>query len=1005
MLFSQNGFSETRIVNSTSNDYSTIGTLPYWLLNASNGDIIDCSLISGQTITLTSSLPAITISYTVNGSGITIDGASNYQAFQVASGTVIINDVNVQNAISKGGDGGDGYSGGGGAVGGGGALYIHGDTTVTLTASSLFNNIAQGGDGGAASDIGNEGGGGGGGFGGGTGGSCLTIAITGGGGGGHSNGGNGGSNSSLNGSDGIYFGGGGGGAGISSVTPGGIGGSASPTGVFQGGAASAGNGGGGAGDSENGFSATGSGGSGIPGNGGNGIGTDFLFGGGGGGGSAVETISPGGSGVGAGGGGGGSSFSGGTGGTIGGGGGGGIEGFGGEGGFGAGGGGAVTGGIGGGGFNAGGGNGGSDPNGNGGGGGGSGLGGAIFIQSNGSLIIVDALRISDNNVIAGAGGSSTKASDIGYIPAGDGIALGHDIFVREQGSITFNLSDILTIATPIEGDQTTGPSTSGGLQKIGVGTLRLNGANTYSGITNIDEGILNLNGSVIGGVTIGVGGTLSGNATVSGNLTSSGILAPGNSIGTISSGPVTLMSTSLYSVEFNTVASTLLNVNGLAQLGGTLEIVQDAGSYSSNGQYTIIQTTGGFSDAFRAIHIHNFLGFQINLEQTETALLLQYSTIPLSGNALTVANYLNKYAPMSTLDLLNNLGSDALSDALNSISPARNAFVGFANNQNVFSIFRLTSSHLDALRSIDKVFPNNEFIASLMADASGNIVTTPRKNCSYSTWIAGFADFSHVSASYQNPSFDFNSGALLIGFDYRTLSSNVVGVSLGYLHTHLIDNDDAGHSIINSGFISLYSNFSYHSFYCEPAILGAYNADSNARHISFPGFSKNAHADLSSWQFGPHLEIGYDISQNWGDILPFASFDYAFNWQRGYSETGAAPFNATQTSKLNSLLRAEAGLKFIEAIAFPYWTLFIKEKASYIYEKPYGNHVTTFLTGLPATLSVIALNQDLNLGSFGLELFAEIGTSSPWGLALSYDGEFGPDYLSNEIILTLSKSF
>lgn len=1006
MLFTQDGSSATRVVDSTSNDPNTIGTFPYWILNASNDDIIDCSSISGQTITLTSSLPAITKNYTINGAGITIDGASSYQAFQVASGTVSINDVNVQNAISKGGAGGDGNAGGGGAVGGGGALYIHGDTTVTLTASSLSNNIAQGGNGGAANNNGNAGGGGGGGFGGGIGGNCLTIIQIGGGGGGHSNGGNGGSDSSVNGGNGVYFGGGGGGAGMNSVTPGGTGGNASPTGTFQGGAQSGGNGGGGAGDSEDGIAATGTGSSGVPGNGGNGIGTDFLFGAGGGGGCALEATSTGGSGVGAGGGGGGASFSGGMGGIIGGGGGGGgLVGSGGEGGFGAGGGGGVTGGTGGGSFNAGGGNGGSDLTGNAGGGGGSGLGGAVFVQSNATLIVVDAPQISGNRAIAGVGGSSTSASDPGYIPAGDGTAMGYDIFVREQGSITFNLSNTLTIANPIEGDQTSGPNTSGGLQKIGGGTLRLNGANTYSGVTTINEGILNLNGSVIGNVIVGAGGTLSGNATVSGNLISSGIIAPGNSIGTISSGPVTFMSTSLYSVEFNEVASTLLNVNGSVQLGGTLEIVQDVGSYSPTGQYTIIQTTGGFSGAFATTNIHNFLGFQIDLKQTDTALLLQYSTIPLSGNALAVANYLNKYAPMSTLDLLNNLGVDALSDALNSISPARNAFVGFANNQNVFSIFRLTSSHLDALRSIDKLTPNNEFLAALIADASGNIATTPRKSCSYSTWVAGFADFSHASASYENPSFDFNSGALLIGFDYRTPSSNVVGFSLGYLHTHLADDDNAGHSTINSGFISLYSNFSCHSFYYEPAILGVYNADSNTRHISFPGFSANAHANLSSWQLAPHLEIGYEISQSWGDILPFASFDYAFNWQRGYAETGAAPFNATQNSKLSSLLRAEAGLKFIEAIAFSSWTLFIQEKASYIYEKPYGNHVATFLTGIPATLSVIALNEDLNLGSFGFELFAEIGASAPWGLALSYDGEFGPDYFSNEVALTLSKSF
>ena len=97
------GLAVTRIVNSTSNDANIIGTLPYWLLNADDGDVIDCNAIAGQSITLTSSLPAITKSYTINGAGIAINGDNVYQAFQVASGTVVINNVSVQNSLSKGG--------------------------------------------------------------------------------------------------------------------------------------------------------------------------------------------------------------------------------------------------------------------------------------------------------------------------------------------------------------------------------------------------------------------------------------------------------------------------------------------------------------------------------------------------------------------------------------------------------------------------------------------------------------------------------------------------------------------------------------------------------------------------------------------------------------------------------------------------------------------------------------------------------------------------------------
>lgn len=985
----------TRVVNSTSNDPNTIGTLPYWLLNASNEDTIDCGFIAGQSIILTSSLPAITNSYTINGTGITIDGTNEYQAFQIASGTVAINNVTIQNAFSKGGNGGDGYSGGGGAVGGGGALYVHGGTSVTLTASSLLNNTAQGGNGGSADNNGNGGGGGGGGFGGGNGGNALTVVSTGGGGGGHSNGGDGGSNSFVNGSNGVYFGGGGGGAGINNVTPGGNGGNASPSGTFLGGIESGGNGGGGAGDSEDGFSATGSGGNGIPGDGGNGIGTDLLFGGGGGGGNASETGYPGGAGVGAAGGGGGSANGsmGGAGGVIGGGGAGGSI-TGGTGGFGAGGGGGVAGGSGGGGFGAGGGKGASDPSGVGGGGGGSGLGGAIFVQSGGNLIIVDASQISGNTAIAGVGGSSTNATDSDYVAPINGAAMGYDIFVREQGSITFNLSNILTISTPIEGDQTSGSNSTGGLYKIGEGILNLNGPNTYPGITTVGGGTLNLNGSVIGNAIVGAGATLSGNATVSGNLTSSGILAPGNSIGTINATNLVLTSSSLLEMEVASDGTNdLIAATGTAQINGALEVILLPGSFQTVQSYTIVTAAGGRTGTFSTVESSAPSLLEVIYDPTAIIVeVLPIGALGLDSNAAAAAScYLaDGFTTGSDIEVVSaallTLDTNEINGSFNQMQPSQFSGLAWSQIENILLVRSSYSQHSEEV------------------DLSSNCCNSPH------VWGEAIGAWQKQNSDGQQFGYtDWTSGAT-VGLDAICCNEFRLGVAASYTYSRLNWNKSAGYANINSYYGGFYTNWSNGCGYVNATLLGAYSHYQTNRHLHFATIDRHAKSSHNSWEglagLEAGLKLGYDECMK---IIPFVRVDYIHLSQQGFVEEGANSLDLNVNRKQSQIVQSELGIiwtgHYTYEDSYASGTIVPRIKLSYINDAPLSNrHLNASFVDSDCDFTVQGLDFLRNQGAVSLGL-TYINCNDTIGVTLRYDGQFSRNYYNQATNIALNIKF
>ena len=245
---------------------SASGELRYAMCNATAGDTIVfdtaamCSVdgVYGTcTITLDAPLPPIGQNQTIDGGSfaystprVEIDGAGKYRAFYVDGGTVSLTNLQIQNVLAQGGQGGAGkYDGGGGGAGLGGGLLAY-SSTVNVTSDYFLNCEAVGGNGGAFhTSSSGDGGGGGGGLGGagadapssttgGNGGGGFLAAGSGAsdttGGAGNDGGGNGGSfgiASVAAGGNGSTFGGGGGGYGAAS----GLAGTGGTGGFFGGG--------------------------------------------------------------------------------------------------------------------------------------------------------------------------------------------------------------------------------------------------------------------------------------------------------------------------------------------------------------------------------------------------------------------------------------------------------------------------------------------------------------------------------------------------------------------------------------------------------------------------------------------------------------------------------------------------------------------------------------------------------------------------------------------------
>jgi fibronectin-binding autotransporter adhesin len=156
-----------------------------------------------------------------------------------------------------------------------------------------------------------------------------------------------------------------------------------------------------------------------------------------------------------------------------------------------------------------------------------------------------------------------------------------------------------------------GDAGSLGLTKGGASTLILSGNNTYSGATTISGGLLKVNNvsnssaTGTGAVSVASGGTLGGAGFISGAVTVSngGIIAPGNSVGTLTVGSLVLSAGSILNYEFNnTPANDFIDVkdsNGLTINGGGFNLYEEGtlNPFSSENTYSLIGYSGSIGGA------------------------------------------------------------------------------------------------------------------------------------------------------------------------------------------------------------------------------------------------------------------------------------------------------------------------------------------------------------------------------------------------------------------------
>ncbi|MCF8531422.1 MAG: autotransporter domain-containing protein [Reyranella sp.] len=497
---------------------------------------------------------------------------------------------------------------------------------------------------------------------------------------------------------------------------------------------------------------------------------------------------------------------------------------------------------------------------------------------------------------------------------------------------------------------------SGGGYSVASGATLTN-AGTFQSVNGslVNQGTINNSGSLLGGLVnygtfrqtgsayanssilinnatftgnVNNTGTLGGNGTFNGVVTNQNVLAPGNSIGTLTvNGSFTQAAGGSYRVETNAAGQAdrlnLTGAPGTATLnGGTVAVVEASGVYAPSTTYTILNAAGGVTGTFTGItSAFPFLQGSLAYNANNVFLTLKpggFAAGAATANQAAVGAALDQSVAGASGDFATVVGTLATANlaqgqaAMNAVSGQNYAGFSTANIGGGLLFMNAVSQQLAAARGGD---PGKGTRVAL-AEACEIESCGPSP---WSLWGTGLAGFGSVAGNANAGTVTYSAGGAATGIDYRLSPNLLVGLGAGFASGSQWVNGLSGRGTTDAYQASLYASFTEGGFWADGLVGYAYNDNRMTRQIAIQGLRpRNASGSTGANQFLAQVEAGFRFglyAPAAATIAPFARLQGATVMQNGFTESGAGSLNLAVASQTTNALRSTLGVEFNAGVA------------------------------------------------------------------------------------------
>jgi autotransporter-associated beta strand protein len=526
--------------------------------------------------------------------------------------------------------------------------------------------------------------------------------------------------------------------------------------------------------------------------------------------------------------------------------------------------------------------------------------------------------------------------------------------VANDGALVFNRSNEYVVANAISG--------TGSLLHEGSGRLVLAGANSYTGATTVTAGTLSVNGSLAAAGTVNVmnGATLGGSGRVGGvNVAAGGFLAPGNSIGTLTTGDLAFAPGSTFLVEVDPQGNNdRVNAANVTLSGANVQVQAGTGRYQRDTRYTIVSHSGTRTGTFAGVSTNlAFLTPTLMYEPGKVVLQMlsqdspSYSSVATTSNQATVGSYLDGFAgrpgnSVETRDLLqsiDNLDAQQARRAFDTLSGSVHAGASqiamtLGRNFSAMLGARGADAFLDGERTVSSAgFTARSYasragaqsdagsgyasgqarLAMGASSAMGAALPSPRRGL----WAQAIGGGGRADSDGNGSAARYSSGGVAFGFDQDVSERWMVGAALARTRTgwdaSTSDGTAAGTGNITSHQAGLYGRYLADDWLLR--LDGTYGRHrfSTKRTISLGagGFAADSNHTGHEWGFAAQAEFAVQpLVDGASQLRPVLGLRHARFSEDGFTETGAAAASLSVADRSASNPTVQAGLKWLHAL-------------------------------------------------------------------------------------------